>query len=90
MTWLYVLAAVAAVAQLMFNVWQTELMRKEHRARLADEKRMTEDEARMTKTEKQMRHAKHHNRSRALRRQVLCVPYRLALNPLPFPRRPCG
>ena len=51
---LALISGLLAVGQLAFNIWQTLMVRAEHRARLADEQRMTADEARMAADEKRL------------------------------------
>jgi hypothetical protein len=52
--YLVVIGSIAGFGQLVFNAWQTVLMHREHKARLADEKRMTADEKRLDIDEARM------------------------------------
>jgi hypothetical protein len=51
---LVAISAAAAFCQLLFDIFQTIKMRSEHRARLADEKRLTADELRLANDELRM------------------------------------
>lgn len=51
MIWILSLGALAAVAQLAFDVIEEIQIRRERKARLADEQRLADDEARIDANE---------------------------------------
>lgn len=46
MIWLILLGSLAALGQLTFDIVEAIQIRREHKARLIDEQRLTDDEAR--------------------------------------------